>query len=51
MGDKGDRSQGCKVPMRFKSPYCKRLQGAADVLLYFKCPTTMQMRWPVKARR
>jgi hypothetical protein len=23
--------------------------GCADVLLYFKCPTTMQMRYPVNA--
>jgi len=35
--------------MRFKPPKCKRLQGAADVLLYFKCPTTKQMRCPVNA--
>ena len=35
---------------------CKRLQGAADAgvgraddLLYFKCPTTKQVRCPVNA--
>jgi hypothetical protein len=35
--------------MRFKPPNCKRLQGAADVLWYFKCLTTKQMRCPVNA--
>jgi hypothetical protein len=45
--------------MRFKPFNCKRLQGAADArrrvrrrpfdLLYFKCPTTKQMRCPVNA--
>ena len=35
--------------MRLKPPNCKHLQGAADVLLYFKCPTTKQMRCPVNA--
>ena len=51
-----NRSQGLQRPMRFKPPNCKRLQGAADArrrarrrLLYFKCPTTKQMRCPVNA--
>ena len=45
---------GVQRPLRFKAPYCKRLQGAADdsaqtYVLYFRCPTTMQVRCPVNA--
>ena len=35
--------------MCFKPPNYKHLQGAADVLLYFKCPATKQMRYRVNA--
>ena len=52
----GNRSQGCKVRCASNhlivSVY-RVLQmqdvGRADVLLYFKCPTTKQMRCPVNA--
>ena len=51
-----NRIQGCKV--RFASNHLivsgyrvPQMQGVggADVLLYFKCPTTKQMRYPVNA--
>ena len=51
-----NRSRGCKV--RFASNHLivsvyrvPQMQGVghADVLLYFKCPTTKQMRCPVNA--
>ncbi len=51
-----NRSLGYKA--RYHNlPNCKRLQGAADArrtgtqtyFLYFKCPTTKQMRCPVNA--
>jgi len=54
----GNRSKGCKV--RCASNHlivsvCRVPQmqgvGRADVLLYFKCPTTRQMRCPVNAYR
>jgi len=52
------RNRSLDYNVRFiASPSCKRLQGAADVRrtdtqtysLYFKCPTTKQMRCPVNA--
>jgi len=48
---------GLQRPFYHNPPSCKRLQGAADARrtgmqtysLYFKCPTTKQMRCPVNA--
>ena len=51
-----NRSQGCKVRCAsnhlivsgYKVPQVQGV-GRADVLLYFKCPATKQMRCPVNA--
>ena len=51
-----NRSQGCKVRCAsnhqivgvYRLPQMQGV-GRADVLLYFKCPTTKQMRCPVNA--
>ncbi len=51
-----NRSQGCKVRCAsnhlivsvYRVPQMQGV-GCADVLLYFKCPTTKQMRCPVNA--
>jgi hypothetical protein len=58
MGDKGDRSQFCKVRCASNhlivSVYLvTQVQGVgrADDLSYFKCPTTKQMRFHVNAYR
>jgi hypothetical protein len=53
---KGNRSQGCKVRCAsnhllvsvYRVPQMQGV-GRADVLLYFNCPTTKQMRCPVNA--
>jgi hypothetical protein len=51
-----NRSQGCKVRCAsnhlivnvYRVPQMQGV-GRADVLLYFKCPTTKQMRCPLNA--